>query len=179
MFDPSKSFTIEGLEFTPLAAHHGIYLTTKEPYICYGFKFGDVSYISDTNFIPAETMALIQEKSRVFVVDCLRCKGFFLLYFKLSFLVLTPYLVTNPHASHFVLDQSIEAAREVNASKTYLVGFAHRADHYQIETMLKELETIERLKIAPAYDGLKVSLVTPGKLIESSYFEPTPIVVTE
>lgn len=55
-------------------AHHGIYQTTKEPYICYGFKFDGVSYISDTNFIPPETMDIIQGKSRVFVVDCLRCK---------------------------------------------------------------------------------------------------------
>lgn len=75
VFDPSKSFTIQGLEFTPLAVHHGIYLTTKEPYICFGFRFGDVSYISDTNFIPPATMELIQGKSRVFVVDCLRCKS--------------------------------------------------------------------------------------------------------
>jgi phosphoribosyl 1,2-cyclic phosphodiesterase len=49
-------------------------MTNRAPYICYGFKFDGVSYISDTNFIPADTMKLIQDKSRVFVVDCLRCK---------------------------------------------------------------------------------------------------------
>ncbi|CAO0802931.1 unnamed protein product [Mucor circinelloides] len=159
VFDPSEPFTIEGLEFTPLVAHHGIYLTTKEPYICYGFRFGGVSYISDTNFIPPSTMELIQGKSRVFVVDCLR--------------------LTKPHASHFVLEQSIEAARQVKASKTYYVGFAHRTDHYALETDLKKLEVSEGLKAAPAYDGLKVSLANEGELVESSYFDPTPIVVKE
>jgi phosphoribosyl 1,2-cyclic phosphodiesterase len=57
-----------------LKVHHGIFMSTKEPYICFGFKFGDVSYISDTNFIPPETMKLIEGKSRIFVLDCLRCK---------------------------------------------------------------------------------------------------------
>lgn len=48
-------------------------MTTKEPYICYGFKFDNVSYISDTNYIPQDTMEIVKQ-SRVFVVDCLRCK---------------------------------------------------------------------------------------------------------
>lgn len=88
-------------------------------------------------------------------------------------------LVTNPHASHFFLDESIEAAREVNASKTYYVGFAHRVDHYDLEKSLKELEANEGLKVAPAYDGLKVSLENKCELVESSYFEPVPITVRE
>lgn len=85
--------------------------------------------------------------------------------------------MTKPHASHFVLEQSIEAARQVKASKTYYVGFAHRTDHYALETDLKKLEVSEGLKAAPAYDGLKVSLANEGELVESSYFDPTPIVV--
>ncbi|KAI8087224.1 beta-lactamase-like protein [Thamnidium elegans] len=158
VFDPKENFTIEGLDFTPLAVHHGIYMTTREPYICYGFKFDNVSYISDTNYIPQDTMEIIK-RSRVFVVDCLR--------------------LTIPHASHFSLDQSNDAAREVKAAKTYYVGFSHRVDHYALEKSLKGLETTESLKVAPAYDGLKVSLENKGELIESSYFESTPIVIKE
>lgn len=77
------------------------------------------------------------------------------------------------------MGQSNEAARQVKASKTYYVGFAHRVDHYELEKSLKELETVEGLKIAPAYDGLRVSLEKKGELVESSYFEPTPIVIKE
>jgi phosphoribosyl 1,2-cyclic phosphodiesterase len=87
--------------------------------------------------------------------------------------------VTIPHASHFSLDQSIEAARQVKASKTYYVGFAHRVDHYDLEKDLKKLEATEGLRVAPAYDGLKVSLENEGELLESSYFEPTPIIIKE
>ncbi|KAI8985401.1 beta-lactamase-like protein [Pilobolus umbonatus] len=72
VFDPTKSFTIQGLEFTPLAVHHGIYMTTKEPYICYGFHFDGVSYISDTNFIPPKVYDMMKNKTKLFVVDCLR-----------------------------------------------------------------------------------------------------------
>ncbi|GAA5800411.1 hypothetical protein HPULCUR_005841 [Helicostylum pulchrum] len=88
-------------------------------------------------------------------------------------------ILTVPHASHFSLDQSNDAAREVKATKTYYVGFSHRVDHYALEKSLKELETSENLKVAPAYDGLRVSLENKGELIESSYFEPTPIVIKE
>jgi hypothetical protein len=87
--------------------------------------------------------------------------------------------VKNPHASHFALEQSIEASRQVKASKSYYVGFAHRTDHYALENDLKKLEISEGLKAAPAYDGLKVSLANEGELVESSYFEPMPIIVKE
>lgn len=77
------------------------------------------------------------------------------------------------------MDQSIEAARQVKASKTYYVGFAHRVDHYNLERDLKKLEKSEGLRIAPAYDGLKVILENKGELVESSYFELTPILIRE
>jgi hypothetical protein len=78
-----------------------------------------------------------------------------------------------------MLDESNEAARQVKASKTYYVGFAHRVDHYNLEKSLKELEATEGLKVAPAYDGLKVSLEQKGVLVESSYFEPTAVTIRE
>lgn len=58
--------------------HHGIYLSSGEPYWCLGFKIGHViSYISDTNYIPPDTMERIVsgQPNQVFVVDCLRGKG--------------------------------------------------------------------------------------------------------
>ncbi|PHZ11701.1 uncharacterized protein RHIMIDRAFT_285188 [Rhizopus microsporus ATCC 52813] len=159
VLDANKPFIIEGLEFTPLEVHHGIYLTTREPYYCYGFKFDGVSYISDTNYIPPHTMELIQDKTRVFIVDCLR--------------------LTDPHPSHFSLEQSIEATRQVRASKSYYVGFTHRIDHDDLEKKLKELEAKEGMKVSPAYDGLRVVLRNKGEIIESSYLQPTEIIIKE
>ncbi|CAO3701792.1 unnamed protein product [Rhizopus stolonifer] len=159
VFDTNKSFTIQGLEFTPLPVHHGIYQTTREPYFCFGFKFGGVSYISDTSHIPEKTMELIEGKTRIFIVDCLR--------------------LTNPHQSHFSLDQSIEASKRVGASKSYYIGFAHRVDHDTLENDLKQLENTEGIRAAPAYDGLRVILKNKGEIVESSYLQPTPNTIKE
>ncbi|KAI9306920.1 beta-lactamase-like protein [Cunninghamella echinulata] len=75
LLDPLAKFTIHGLTLEPLPVHHGIYFTTKEPYIFYGFQFHGVTYISDTNHIPKETMDRIKkEKTNILVLDCLKCK---------------------------------------------------------------------------------------------------------
>jgi phosphoribosyl 1,2-cyclic phosphodiesterase len=132
-------------------------MTTKEPYICYGFQFDGISYISDTNYIPPETMGIIQGKSRIFIVDCLR--------------------LTIPHASHFSLDQSIEAAKQVKASKTYFVGFTHRVDHYELCDLLNKLEQTDNIRIAPAFDGLRVNVQDPNHFIESSYLDSETTIV--
>ncbi|KAI7867168.1 beta-lactamase-like protein [Spinellus fusiger] len=71
IINANQNFTIHGLNFTPLVVHHGIYFTTHLPYHCYGFHFGGVSYFSDTNYIPPETMERIKGKTQVLVLDCL------------------------------------------------------------------------------------------------------------
>lgn len=52
---------------------HGTYIKGGDPYWCLGFRFGSVSYISDTNLIPEATEELIRG-SKVFVLDALRGK---------------------------------------------------------------------------------------------------------
>lgn len=152
-----KPFNIHGLEFMPLPVHHGIYLSSGEPYWCLGFKIGDaVSYISDTNYIPPDTMKRIISgpPNQVFVVDCLR--------------------VGDTHASHFALKDSLAAARQVNATKTYLVGTTHRVDHYEMEASLATLEKEEGLRVAPAFDGLRVLFNDDKTLTETSYLDDQP-----
>ncbi|KAI8099958.1 metallo-beta-lactamase family protein [Halteromyces radiatus] len=157
IFDPTKSFEVHGLTFDPLPVHHGIYFTTRTPYICHGFRFDDIVYLSDTNYIPPETMAAIKSlPSRILVLDCLR--------------------MGESHASHFGLDDALKATREINAFKTYYVGFSHRMDHYSLEKQLKQLESIENLRVAPAFDGLHLDLASKTKLVESSYFTDTIVV---
>ncbi|KAI8138473.1 beta-lactamase-like protein [Fennellomyces sp. T-0311] len=79
IISPDSPFNIEGLEVMPLPVHHGKYLSTGEPYWCYGFKMGGISYISDTNYIPPETMKRILsgEPNLMFVIDCLRSMSLF------------------------------------------------------------------------------------------------------
>ncbi|ORY93204.1 metallo-beta-lactamase family protein [Syncephalastrum racemosum] len=147
-------FTIEGLEFMPLPVHHGKYISTGEPYWCYGFKMGPLAYISDTNYIPPTTMDRISDGTTdVFVVDCLR--------------------VGETHASHFALKDAIQAAKETKAQKTYLVGTTHRVDHYKLTEELKEMEKTDGLRIAPAFDGLHITFDPDRKFItEESLVDP-------
>ncbi|KAG0164594.1 hypothetical protein DFQ28_010087 [Apophysomyces sp. BC1034] len=140
LFDRNSPFTIHGLEFTPLPAHHGIYFTTNEPYWCYGLQFGDVSYISDTNYVPDDTMERMNGRTRVLVLDCLRD--------------------SRSHPSHFGLEDALQVARRLKPAKTYFVGFAHRTDHYAVRDKLLLLQESEGLSSSPAWDGLRLGLDT-------------------
>lgn len=94
-FDPSKPFTISscgGIAATPLPVEHGMYFADglARPYMCMGFRIGEVSYISDTNRIPDDTKEKIQG-SRILILDALR---------------------ETPHASHFCFDEVSHSYRE-------------------------------------------------------------------
>ncbi|KAL1930839.1 hypothetical protein VTP01DRAFT_9976 [Rhizomucor pusillus] len=153
-------FSIHDLEFLPLPVHHGLYLSTGEPYWCYGFKMGNISYVSDTNYIPPETMERIKYvngPSKIFIIDCLR--------------------YGETHASHFALDDALAAARQVRALKTYLVGTTHRIDHYSLTEELRPLQQQERLHVAPAFDGLRVRVKEDNSIVETSFLDPEPTII--
>jgi len=87
-FEPSETFTIHtcgDIRVMPLPVEHGMYFASKppKPYMCMGFRIGDVSYVSDANRIPEETKRKI-EGSKVLILDALR---------------------ERPHASHFSFDE--------------------------------------------------------------------------
>ena len=89
-FDPDEQFfeipSCGNLRVIPLPVEHGKYHSgtrTGKPYICLGFRIGDMSYISDVNQVPPETKAKI-EGTRILIIDALR---------KL------------PHPSHFGFDE--------------------------------------------------------------------------
>jgi len=83
-FSTSEPFTIPscgGIQVIPLPVEHGMYFSDgpAKPYMCMGFRIGDMSYISDANSVPDETKQKI-EGSRILILDALR---------------------ETPHASHF------------------------------------------------------------------------------
>ncbi|RUS14269.1 hypothetical protein BC937DRAFT_94071 [Endogone sp. FLAS-F59071] len=134
IIDSSKPFTVEGLEITPLPVHHGIYMNNNTPYWCLGFRFGSVSYVSDTNFIPEATEELIRG-SEVIVLDALREES---------------------HPSHFSISQALDAARRLRPQRTYFVGWSHINDHFELEDRFRALEREEdKLWVRPAFDGLR------------------------
>ncbi|ORY07617.1 Metallo-hydrolase/oxidoreductase, partial [Basidiobolus meristosporus CBS 931.73] len=104
--EKNKPLNIEGLEFIPLEVHHG-FKSKGEPLINLGFRFGEVSYVSDVSYIPPETRAQILG-SQVFILDMLKPES---------------------HPSHYGVQEALEEARRIKAGVTLFTGFCHRLDH--------------------------------------------------
>ncbi len=117
------SIEINGKEIISIRAMH-----YKLPIL--GFRFGDFTYISDTNYIPLEEMVKIAG-TRVLVINALRWEA---------------------HLSHNSIPEAIKLIKEIKPEKAYLTHLSHQAGTY--EDMMKELpEGIE-----PGYDGLVINL---------------------
>ena len=118
-----SSFTIEGITITPIPVLH-----YKLPIL--GFRIGDFTYITDTNFIPEESLKLI-EGTEILVLNALQKES---------------------HISHFTLKEAIEIARKIGARETYFTHISHKLGlHNSVDLELPE-------GIALAYDGLQLTL---------------------
>lgn len=112
-------FTHEGVEITPLPVSHG-------EWTILGFRVGGFAYITDTNGIPDETMALLEG------IDTLALDG----------------LRQSPrHPTHFTIGEAIDVAQRIGARATYLIHLAHEVDHASVESTLPA-------GVKLAYDGL-------------------------
>ena len=118
----TEPFELLGCGVTPLRLRHGVFDVL-------GFRFGDVAYCTDTNFIPEETIDRLDGLD-VFIVDCLR---------------------PSRHPTHFSLEESLAVAKRVNAKRTILIHLGHELDHEATSASLPPGVEI-------AYDGLTVEL---------------------
>ncbi|MEO1714819.1 MAG: MBL fold metallo-hydrolase [Bacteroidota bacterium] len=118
-----ETFSIQGKLITPIQIEHG-----KLPIL--GYRFGDLTYITDMKSVTLANRALI-EGSQILIVNALRYKE---------------------HHSHLTLDQAIAFAQEIKPEKAY---FLH-ASHY----LGLHADIIKKLPsgIHYAYDGLKIEL---------------------
>jgi phosphoribosyl 1,2-cyclic phosphate phosphodiesterase len=116
-------FVAEGIPFQPIRIYHH-----KLPIL--GFRVGNLSYITDANFISEESKKIIQG-SEIIVLNALR---------------------REPHISHFSLEEAIELLRELKPKKAYLTHISHLLGlHHEVEAELPDF-------IRLAYDGLKVEV---------------------
>jgi phosphoribosyl 1,2-cyclic phosphate phosphodiesterase len=114
---------IVGRTFIPLVVPHG-------DCAVYGFRTGGLGYVTDAKLLPSAA------------VDTLR---------GVEVLVLNALWFSKPHASHFNIEEAIEAARVVGARRTYLTHLTHRVKHSELEERLPE-------GVYPAFDGLTVEI---------------------
>ncbi|WP_347841093.1 MBL fold metallo-hydrolase [uncultured Draconibacterium sp.] len=118
-----RLFAIDGIEFMPIRCWHH-----KLP--VYGYRVGDLTYITDTNFIEESELQKIAG-TRVLIINCLR---------------------KEKHLSHFNLDEVLAIVNRVKPDQTYLTHISHAFGKY--ETVQAELPD----NVFLAYDGLKLEL---------------------
>jgi phosphoribosyl 1,2-cyclic phosphate phosphodiesterase len=112
-----------GSVFRPVAVPHG-------PMTVYGFRVGALGFVTDAKSLP--------DTAR----DDLR---------GVDTLVLNALWWGRPHASHFNVEEAVEAARAVGARRTYLIHLTHRVRHDELEARLPP-------EVRPAYDGLSLEI---------------------
>jgi phosphoribosyl 1,2-cyclic phosphate phosphodiesterase len=88
------------------------------------FRFGNVAYLTDCNFIPEETFAQLKGLD-VLILDALRIRG---------------------HSTHFSLDEAVAAAQRIGAKQTYFTHIAHDLEHESTNQQL-----LPNMQLA--YDG--------------------------
>lgn len=115
-------FSVGDLDLQPVEVMH-----YRMPVL--GFRIGDLSYITDANYISGEEKEKLRG-SRILIVNALRRES---------------------HISHFTLEQALELAAEIGAEQTFLTHISHQLGlHAEVE---EELPRGIRL----AYDTLSVS----------------------
>jgi phosphoribosyl 1,2-cyclic phosphate phosphodiesterase len=109
---------VGGVRVVPVPLLHG-----NLPIV--GFRFGSFAYLTDCSAIPDEAWPLI-EGVETLAIDALRRR---------------------PHATHFTVDQALEAIARLSPRRAYLTHMAHDLGH---------AETSARLPagVELAYDGL-------------------------
>ncbi len=118
-----KPFTINDVSVTPLPALH-LNLEVM------GYRIGDFAYLTDTNYIPPSTMALLLD-CKVIVLNALR---------------------KEKHISHYNLEEAVSILEFLRPQKAYLTHISHLMGfHHEVE---KELPGFIHL----AHDGLRLEI---------------------
>lgn len=118
----STSLQIGDLQISPVPIEHG-------PQRIYGYRIGDVAYLTDCSRIPDASYDLLSGIS-VLIIDALRYE---------------------PHEKHFTIGQATTEAIKIGAARTYFIHMAHQVDHDTANATLPK-------GVSLAYDMLDISL---------------------
>ena len=115
-------FSVGDVDVLPVPLLHG-----RRPVL--GFRFGRFAYLTDCNAIPDGSWPLL-EGLHVLVLDALRLR---------------------PHPTHFSVDEAVETATRIGASRTFFTHMCHDLLHAATDPRLPA-------GMALAYDGLVLEL---------------------
>jgi phosphoribosyl 1,2-cyclic phosphate phosphodiesterase len=117
------SVDVCGEHFMPIAVPH-------PPVTAYGFRVGDLGYVTDAKTLGPEAMRRL-EGVRVLVLNALWWG--------------------DPHPTHLNIEEAIDVADRIGAEMTYLTHLTHRVRHAELE---RDLPT----HVRPAFDGLCIEV---------------------
>ncbi len=122
-FQAGETVRVLGHDFAPVKVPHG-------DVSVYGFRVGKLGYVTDGKRLPPAAVTALRG---------------------VEVLVLNALWFGRTHASHFNIEEAIEAAREVGARTTYLTHLTHKVSHREL---------LDRLPVGviPAYDGLSIEV---------------------
>jgi phosphoribosyl 1,2-cyclic phosphate phosphodiesterase len=122
-FEDRDRVVAAGLELDVVAFPHGWFRS-------YGFRTGDLGVIVDAKRVPDDAVELLRD---------------------VEVLVINALWFGRPHPTHFNVEEAVEAARRLGASRTYITHLTHRMSHAELEARLPE-------GVLPAWDGLTVEV---------------------
>ncbi|KAJ3124558.1 hypothetical protein HK098_001058 [Nowakowskiella sp. JEL0407] len=134
--DSLLPFKIEELEVTPFQVEHGVQGEKKEIYYSLGFKFEDITYISDTNKIPEDSYEKIKG-TNLLVIDSLKLEK---------------------RPSHLSVSEAIDECLKIKPQKGFLIGFTHENLHEDLEELVAHDPRLVGMgiEVRPGYDGLRI-----------------------
>lgn len=147
IFDPKEPVQVCGLTLTPLEVNHG------PNYICLGYAFGDVVYMSDLNHIYPHTKEYLNKTFKPYDnTDPTDTRK------PLGILVIDALYPKNPYPSHLSLTQAVEHILEFRPKNAYTVGMSHYINHEKSNEELAKYQDSHLILIQLAYDGLVVPM---------------------
>ena len=118
----NEPFIIDNIQFIPIRCYHH-----KLP--VYGFRVGDLTYITDTNFISKKELEKIKG-TKVLIINALR---------------------KEKHISHFNLEEALGIINFIQPEKAFLTHLSHSfGKHDDIQKELPE-------NVFVGFDGLRVN----------------------
>ena len=118
-----EPFELLGARLQPIPLVHGPHCNVL------GFRFGNVAYCTDTNFISDSSLAFLQGLD-VLILDALRF---------------------TPHPTHFCVDEALDVVSRIQPKMTFLTHLSHELDYDLTNEILPK-------HVRLAYDGLRIPL---------------------
>ena len=117
-----RSSQVAGVEVLPLSFPHGHANV-------FGFRIGDVAYVTDVKEVPAEARARLRGL-KLLVLNALRWK---------------------PHPTHLSIDDAIAVVKDLAPARTLFTHLTHDTGHAELAAQLPT-------GIEPGYDGMTVEI---------------------